>query len=122
MNEASLYKKSNGVQRRDAKKVLDEFSHLLKWNGSDTILDIGCGSGDVTVDYVLPILPETFKQLIGVDISQEMVKCAGDAYNIPRLGFKQLDISASVDSFVKKNQQFDHITSFYCLHWVQNQK
>jgi juvenile hormone-III synthase len=122
MNEAQLYKKSNALQRRDAKKVLEEFAHLIQWNGGDSVLDVGCGSGDVTVDFVLPQLPDTFSRLVGVDISGEMVKSANEAYQHPRMDFKVLNISGSVDQFVREMQEFDHVMSFYCLHWVQNQK
>jgi juvenile hormone-III synthase len=122
MNEAQLYKKSNALQRRDAKKVLEEFGHLIQWNGDDSVLDVGCGSGDVTVDFVLPRLPDNFNRLIGVDISDEMVKCANEAYKHPRIDFQVLNISGSVDHFVREMREFDHVLSFYCLHWVQNQK
>lgn len=126
MHKAALYQRSNGLQRRDAKQAIDEFSHVFQWrdDGCDSILDIGCGSADVTIDYLLPILPENYERLIGVDISEEMVNYARQQYPYPRISFDKFDLSVDIDQqpFGKSTEPFDHITSFYCLHWVQNQE
>jgi cyclopropane fatty-acyl-phospholipid synthase-like methyltransferase len=52
MNDAKLYRKSNALQKRDAKVIIDEFSHLFDQKPigcNATLLDIGCGAGDVLV-------------------------------------------------------------------------
>lgn len=124
MNDAELYAKSNSFQRVISLKVFEEFAHLLQWqeDGSDSILDVGCGSGDVTMDLILPQLPSNFRRLIGCDISDEMIKYAQQHYGHPNVIFDQLDIGGSVDEFLNKFGTSDHIVSFFCLHWVQNQK
>lgn len=125
MHKAALYQRSNGLQRRDAKQAIEEFSHVFQWrdDGFDSILDIGCGSADVTIDYLLPILPETYERLIGVDISEEMVNYARQQYPHPRISFDKFDLSVDIEKQAFGNTEpFDHITSFYCLHWVQNQE
>lgn len=125
MNKAALYKRSNGLQRRDAKQTIDEFSHVLQWrsDGGDSLLDLGCGSGDVTVDFLLPILPVNFSRLVGVDLSEEMVKFARQQYPYPRISFEQFDLGMDIEKQQLNGiEPFDHITSFYCLHWVQNQE
>lgn len=124
MNKADLYQRSNGLQRRDARQVLEEFSSMLQWreNGRDSVLDVGCGSGDVTIDYLLPLLPMTFSRLVGSDLSEQMIRYARDVYKHPNIEFEKLDISGDVDKFLSTFEPFDHVTSFYCLHWVQNQK
>lgn len=120
-----LYKRSNSLQRRDARELIEEFGSAFNWrpDGEDSWLDIGCGSGDVTIDYILPVLPTNFKRLVGVDLSEQMIAHARKQYVHPKIFFEQFD--AGVD--VKKQslqhlQPFDHVTSFYCLHWVQQQK
>lgn len=125
MHKAALYKRSNGLQRRDAQQVIDEFGQVLQWrsDGGDSLLDVGCGSGDVTIDFLLPILPLNFQRLVGVDISEEMINFAQQQYPHPRISFDKFDLSTDIEkqSFCN-TEPFDHITSFYCLHWVQNQE
>lgn len=121
MNKAKLYQRSNELQRVDTKLVLSEYAPLIKWNGFDTVMDVGCGTGDVTVDFLLPEIPTTYLKLVGTDISDSMIRYANETYqNLPRVSFERLDISGAIDA--KFLNYFDHVTSFFCLHWVQNQK
>ncbi|XP_059609466.1 juvenile hormone acid O-methyltransferase [Phlebotomus argentipes] len=123
MNKAYLYQKSNSLQRRDAKEILKEFGHLIQWrgDGEDSILDIGCGSGDVLIDYLLPVLPQNYSRVIGADISEQMVRYARDTYGyLKGISFATMDIGAL--AMTSEIEPVHHITSFYCLHWVQNQK
>lgn len=120
MNKAGLYSTSNSLQRRDATYVIDQYNQFLKWsdNDSDLTLDIGCGSGDVTVEVLLKL---TNGFVIGTDISTEMVKYAKLAHKYPKLRFQQFDVvTKSIPShFIG---QFDHVVSFYCMHWIQDQR
>lgn len=137
MNNARLYKKSNALQKRDAEEVINEFSHLLenKSNQSEfSLLDIGCGAGDVLVDFVLPKLQNKLAEVVGVDISQEMIKYASEKYRNKFLRFLKVDIESDFLSTTSKTlkvtqnmgqlkpESFSFITSFYCLHWIQNQR
>ena len=71
MNDAKLYIKSNSLQRNDAKNVMEEFGHLFDWkdDGSESLVDIGCGSGDVLMEFIFPIMPKKFERLVGLDVS-----------------------------------------------------
>lgn len=124
MNRAALYQRSNGLQRRDAKLVLDNFAQCLQWrpDGHDSLLDIGCGSGDVTIDFILPTMPRNFSRLVGVDLSEQMICHARDQYPHTKISFDNMDIGDDIDKYLVNLEPFDHVTSFYCLHWVQNQK
>lgn len=122
MNQASLYQRANQVQRHDAKLVLDEFASKLQWrmDEQDSLLDVGSGSGNVLMDFVYPLLPKRYELLVGTDISSKMVNYANKCYQrYERTEFQVLDIGAKQipDQF---RGRFDHVTSFYCLHWVQN--
>lgn len=122
MNDAALYAKANSFQRVSTKKVLDEFEHLLQWQKDDSVLDIGCGTGDATIELILPLLPSTFSRLLGCDKSDEMVQYAQLHFGrTPKMIFEKLDITENVDEFLTKFGTFDHVVSFYCLHWVRNQ-
>lgn len=122
MNNANLYKKSNALQKRDAKSVTDEFANLFnwRWDGSDALLDIGCGCGDVLFELVLPKIPINTK-VVGVDISKEMIKYANENYSNEYLKFFKVDIEDSKLSPLQPSM-FNFITSFYALHWIQNQR
>ncbi len=70
MNKADLYNKTNQAQRHDVRQVLQEYASQFKWrsDGCDSVLDAGCGSGDVTFNLLLPILPSNLDRVVGVDI------------------------------------------------------
>nr|XP_016927888.1 juvenile hormone acid O-methyltransferase [Drosophila suzukii] len=123
MNQASLYQHANQVQRHDAKLILDEFASTLQWrsDGEDALLDVGSGSGNVLMDFVRPLLPIR-GQLVGTDISSQMVGYASKHYQREeRTRFQVLDIGCE-QLPEELSGRFDHVTSFYCLHWVQNLK
>lgn len=71
---------------------------------------------------VVPIMP-TNKRVVAVDISIEMIECARKLCRNDSITFEQLDIAGDFEECERKlAQKFDNITSFYCLHWIQNQR
>ncbi|XP_052860360.1 juvenile hormone acid O-methyltransferase [Anopheles cruzii] len=124
MNKANLYHQANGVQRHDAAEILKEYAPLISKSqaSDDSLLDIGCGSGDVLVDFVLPALGRV-RKVVAADVSEQMVRYAREAYkHLASVSFRTLDIGLKLDaSGLAQLGQFGHVTSFYCLHWVQNQ-
>lgn len=123
MNNANLYKKSNVLQKRDAKAVTDEFASVFnwRWDGSDALLDIGCGAGDVLYELILPKVPINTK-VVGVDISKEMIKYANENYGNEYMKFYKVDIEDGSKLSPLQPNSFNFITSFYALHWIQNQR
>lgn len=125
MKRAASYLRVNQMQRRDAKQLINEFAPLLRWrpDGRDSLLDVGCGVGDVTIDYVLPLLPENYSRLVGVDVSDPMLHLARERYGHMKVSFDKVDIGDDLRKYFTDGwKPVDHITSFYCLHWVRNQK
>lgn len=125
MNNSKLYSNFNQCQRHDAKLTIDEFANQLKLNsnGVVSLLDIGCGPGDVLHEFVVPKLPEGNRKIVGVDVSQKMIDFASEACPKEFMEFRQLDFNSDFEECKRKlNQQFDNITSFYCFHWLQNQR
>ncbi|GJQ65554.1 putative juvenile hormone acid methyltransferase activity protein [Trypoxylus dichotomus] len=123
MNEASLYSQNNILQRHDALFVLKRYAKLIKWkyDVEETILDVGCADGNVTVDILLPFLPENVENIVGVDISKEMIEFAKKKYySNERITFIQGDIGSK--KTLEEFEAYDHIFSFFCLHWIQNQR
>lgn len=114
MNKTALYNKSNPLQRSDTQQALGEFGHLLEWrsDGDGSVLNAGCGAGDVTVEILLPILPPNFKSLVGVDLSNQMI-------NHPKVQFERFDLAAEFENQPLNGiEPVDHNFSFYCLMWI----
>lgn len=121
MYKPELYEQHNYVQRKNTKLALDTFEHLLQWRPEDNaiLLDIGCGTGDVLVDILMPRIPATC-QVFGADISDKMVShCCKKYKAIQNVKFVQMDV-LKVDEFLKQHSQVDHVTSFYTLHWIKD--
>ncbi|XP_077302243.1 juvenile hormone acid O-methyltransferase-like [Arctopsyche grandis] len=121
MFNATLYHKANSLQRRDATDVLDKYLHLVKWrkDGKDVVLDVGCGEGDVTINILLKRLPIDFHSLTGGDLSVEMVDYAKSFYATDKIDFILMDIVAEPKP--EHINKYDHLFSFNCLNWVQDQ-
>lgn len=125
MNKVSLYLEANQLQRSNTQQVLQQFKSVLKWrsDGNDSILDAGCGPGDVTIDSLLSILPTNFDRLVGVDISKEMIAYARETKIHPKVSFEQFDLEVELEKQPLNGMApFDHITSFFCLMMIQNQR
>lgn len=107
---------------------LNTFSSQVTWNrpnGNESLLDIGCGPGNVTMQFILPLLPDTYSRLVATDISKDMIEYAKNNFNHQpkKISFQVLDIgdANAVNQFLTLNGTFDYITSFYCLHWLLDQ-
>lgn len=105
--EAGKYSRVATPQREWSGAVLGR----LILNGDETVLDAGCGSGNVTAD-LLAKLPNG--RLIGVDGSPSMVEEAtvrlGDD---PRTRFICQDLAA-----LTLDEQVDHVFSNATFHWI----
>ncbi|XP_011634396.1 juvenile hormone acid O-methyltransferase-like isoform X1 [Pogonomyrmex barbatus] len=108
------YAKTNLLSRRDGQDIIEEFSsELSKVQGK--CLDIGSGPGNITKDFLFPVLPHDI-ELVGADISQVMVNYARKNNSNERLSYIILDIEGKMPS--EQIGQYDCVTSFYCLHWI----
>jgi ubiquinone/menaquinone biosynthesis C-methylase UbiE len=133
MNDAKLYHKSNEVQKRDAKSIIEEFSPYLdvSANTDRKLLDIGCGDGDVLAEIVVARFKH-LKKVVGTDITSEMIQFARKHYENDIMSFVQCDFGsdfmslkngeASSEMKSLNAESFDLITSFFCLHWIHNQR
>ncbi|XP_005179560.1 juvenile hormone acid O-methyltransferase-like [Musca domestica] len=125
MNQACLYQRANEVQRYDAEEILQEYAEKFEWrhDGLDCLLDVGTGSGDVLMDFIYPIMPKQFQSVVGSDVSRKMMQFAEKCYSREKqCSFRVLDIATKDKLPEDMVGGFDHVTSFYCLHWIQNQR
>ncbi|XP_035218879.1 juvenile hormone acid O-methyltransferase-like [Stegodyphus dumicola] len=119
MNDPELYARASPFQIRDANHVLKDYQNHMMMNDSDVVLDIGCGTGDVTTRILSPAIGR-FELLLGVDKSPEMVQYAKQHYEDDNIQYDVLDIAGDVTEFREDWGTFSKIFSFYCLHWVKD--
>lgn len=122
-NKADLFHRGAENSRRDAQQALQEYAHLIKWrlDGKDSMLDAGCGPGNITRDVILPFLPGTFERLVGVDISNEMINYARATQIHPKLSFELFNLDMELEKQPLNNiKPFDHIFSCYCMMYVKD--
>ncbi|XP_037298373.1 juvenile hormone acid O-methyltransferase-like [Manduca sexta] len=117
-NEVEIFNNANGISRRDVKACLEEYSPRFNWLKSKArVLDIGSCDGSVTT-ILSTFLPSDYEVLVGADINPNSVKFANDNYGNKRIKFVELDIEGTLLDDMKES--FDHVFSFYTLHWVDN--
>lgn len=87
-------------------KFGEEIVKLLNPQKNETILDIGCGTGDLTKK-----IAKLSKKVIGIDNSNQMIQTAQKKY--PEISF----IHADAKDFQFDNK-FDAIFSNAVLHWI----
>jgi trans-aconitate methyltransferase len=122
MNKPKEYLKVNKLQRQEFQVTLDKFSSLQNWSMSSCdVLDVGCGSGDVTHDVLLPSL-QCPSRLVGIDVSPAMVEFANANYKSDSMQFHCVDIATTDDITNIFPRRFDKIYSSCCLHWVKDHR
>ena len=102
------YAKNSGAQLQWAREIRSR----LSLNGSESILDVGCGDGKITADFAQAL---AHGQVIGIDRSPEMIAYATETYSIQNLSFACMDARSLTFS-----NQFDLIFSNAVLHWVDD--
>jgi trans-aconitate 2-methyltransferase len=110
--DASEYARRSGLQAAMAEEVLA----LLDLEGSERVLDVGCGDGKITAEIAARVPRGS---VVGVDASQEMISFAAGHFGPtvrPNLRFEVAD--ARHLSF---RNEFNLVVSFNALHWVPEQ-
>jgi trans-aconitate 2-methyltransferase len=109
--DAKDYAKNSTNQFQWAKELIPK----LALNGSEALLDIGCGDGKITAE-IASCLPNG--KAVGVDSSQEMIHLAQNSFkDCKNLTFRVLDAQK-----LGFQGEFDRIFSNAALHWILDQK
>lgn len=104
--DVNLYNEKHGFVHQYGTDLV----HLLDPKAGEHILDLGCGSGQLTNE-----ISSSKSNVIGIDSSQEMIKSSKNLF--PEIEFHQMD----AQSF-EFDLSFDAIFSNAVLHWVENQQ
>ena len=77
MDRPELYQDNNAMQKIETIKFLKKYLPQINWKSeNERVLDIGCGSGELTHDILYKMIEEkasTIEEFAGSDISQNMV-------------------------------------------------
>ncbi|KAL3223980.1 hypothetical protein MRX96_027049 [Rhipicephalus microplus] len=117
-----LYAQNNSLQRKHNNTVLEfcQPAFLAEPLSTMQVLDVGCGTGDFTRDFLLPrCLP--CARLVGIDCSVDMIKYASRHSAHEKIEYEVLDIGEDVTEFISHRGRFDRVYSFYCLQWLKDQ-
>ncbi|HWR70758.1 MAG TPA: methyltransferase domain-containing protein, partial [Dehalococcoidia bacterium] len=107
--DAEEYRTSSSNQKKWALELLSK----LDLEGSERVLDIGCGDGEVTAAIARRV-PRGFA--VGIDSSGDMIDLAVTHYppeRCPNISFVLKD-AREIDF----DEEFDAVFSNACLHWV----
>lgn len=82
---------------------------LLSAKPGERILDVGCGTGQLTAE-----IAQFGAEVVGIDSSPDMIATARN--NFPQLRFEVADVTA-----LNFANEFDVVVSNAALHWVRDQ-
>ncbi|KAH7967459.1 hypothetical protein HPB49_024943 [Dermacentor silvarum] len=119
---AKHYAAKNSPQRKHSNLVLEfcQPAFFTEPRATMQILDIGCGTGDFTRDFLLPrCLP--CGRLVGIDSCSEMIQYARRHSAHEKIEYELLDIGDDMTKFIGRYGHFDRVYSFYCLQWLRDQ-
>jgi trans-aconitate 2-methyltransferase len=111
--DAASYAQISGLQRAMAAEVLG----LLDLDGSESVLDVGCGNGKVTAEIAARLPQGT---VVGIDASCNMIDSASSQFGPP--GYPNLNFLVADVRCLPFKPQFDLIVSFNPLHWIHRQE
>ncbi|CAN8005878.1 unnamed protein product [Ixodes pacificus] len=116
-----LYIKANNYQRSTNIKVLDslQISFATKPNPSQQFIDLGCGTGDFTLQELLPRC-QPCRRIVATDVSRDMVEYAKENFAHAQIAYEVHEVGSDISGLVEKYGKFDRVYSFYVLHWVQD--
>lgn len=102
--DAKLYDASHTFVSEYGSNLME----LLAPKPNESILDIGCGTGDLAKE-----LSDQGMNVIGIDNSEAMIQQAKTKY--PTMSFQVEDVT-----MLPYDQEFDAVFSNAVLHWVKN--
>ncbi|XP_038045809.1 juvenile hormone acid O-methyltransferase-like [Patiria miniata] len=95
--------------------VIMQHIDKLELRPGDTVLDVGCGTGEETKSMAGKV-----KSVTGIDVSEEMIAVAVKTNSAPNVAYSQWDARAVGDN-PDWRERFDKAVCFFVLHWFPEQ-
>ncbi|KAK5650478.1 hypothetical protein RI129_001507 [Pyrocoelia pectoralis] len=124
MNKPEVYFKSRAcsTQTDYSRHIMEDYFPFIRQNSNNvkSVLDIGCGPGNTTLNVILPYLEQDTVEIIGIDKSPSMIDYAKKTYEDARVAFKEVNVvEVAPRDFIER---FDYIFSFWTFHWILDQR
>lgn len=110
---ASDYAGISGLQKAMAEEVLG----LLQLQGSERVLDVGCGDGKITAE-IAARLPRG--EVVGIDPSLHMIEFAQAHWGMNHGSRMRFEVGDA--RHLPFREEFDLVVSFNALHWIPEQE
>ena len=110
--DAADYARISALQ----KVMADEVLGLLNIEGSEQVLDVGCGDGKITSELAARVPRGS---VVGIDPSVEMIRFAQGRWGTN--GHANLQFEVADARRLPFHQEFDLVVSFNALHWIAEQ-
>jgi len=108
---AKAYKESSHNQFQWGLELLDK----LALKGNESVLDIGCGDGKLTIEIAKRV-PDGY--VVGIDNSEEMISFARKTF--PKDKYPNVDWQLMNATEIDFDNEFDAAYSNAVLHWIKD--
>ena len=108
---AKAYKESSHHQFQWGLELLDK----LALKGNESVLDIGCGDGKLTIEIAKRV-PDGY--VVGIDNSEEMINFARNTF--PKDKYPNVDWQIMNATEIDFDNEFDAAYSNAVLHWIKD--
>lgn len=118
-NLGVYYGQTSLFQGQQFQKLVSLIKEHAPLDTIKTVLDIGCGNGQRTIEYV-DLFPNC-KKIIAIDPDPEMISTAKNQYAHPKIEYILLK-AENLSALADMNNAFDIVVSNWAVHWIEDKQ
>lgn len=122
MDNPELYTAHTSEQTAGIESFFNKYGDFLKekfGNEKVKLIDIGSGCGKILSNIIVPRSGLNFSQVVGVDVTKEMVDYSTNHFANKLQTFQLMDGEGEIPSNLRE-MNFDIVMSTYSLHWMKD--